>query len=187
MPEDYHSEIKKLLDKPVVLVGMMGSGKSHTGRALANALKLSFADSDKIIEEKAGLPVTEIFESFGEEKFRDAEHNTIIELLNSDTGVIATGGGALMNEKTLKALKSESIMIWLNADLETLWERVQKSQTRPLLQTENPKEKLQALMDERRALYSQAQIDVPIEASKQQNTLKTLIKSLYEHLNAVTL
>ena len=186
MTDNQILEIQNALNTPIVLVGMMGAGKSHLGFALAEKLGLSFKDSDKLIEEKAGQSVSDIFENFGEAKFREAEHNTILELIKQDPAVIATGGGALTNAGTLEALKDGSIMVWLNANLETLWQRVQKSQTRPLLQTENPKEKLQALIEERQSLYSQAHIDLPLGGQDKDADLQALIKALYEYLNPAT-
>lgn len=182
MPQSRVEDIKSKLTKPVALVGMMGAGKSHIGQQLAQILDVEFYDSDKLIEDKAGMPVTEIFEEFGEEKFRESEKNTILDLLDSGLSVIATGGGALTNAQTLEALKERSIVIWLDTDLETLWERVQKSQTRPLLQTDNPLEKLEALMNTREVLYAQAHI----HADMKKNACKAadiLVEELYKFLN----
>ena len=184
--ENMEAQIKDALNRPVVLVGMMGAGKSHLGRSLAKTLDLPFRDSDKIIEEKAGQSVSDIFESFGEPKFREAERNTILELLEQDLSVIATGGGALTNAVTLEALKSRSIMVWLNADIETLWARVQKSQTRPLLQTDDPKQKLESLMQQRESLYSQAHIHLPLKGQNKEDDLQALTKALYEYINPAT-
>lgn len=180
---DMQACIRKTLTRPVVLVGMMGAGKSHIGRELSDALGLKFFDSDKLIEEKAGRSVAEIFENFGEKKFRSAEHNTIIELLESGPCIIATGGGALTNPRTLQTLERESLMVWLDADLETLWQRVQKSQTRPLLYTENPKDRLDELTQARQPLYEHARIHFKVSAQTQQKACELLIKALYEYLN----
>ena len=186
MSAELHNDIMQHLDKPVVLVGMMGVGKSHLGWLLAQALGLEFFDSDKSIEAKAGRSTSEIFEEFGEDKFREAEHNTILELLQHGPCVIASGGGALTNAETLEALKDRSIMIWLDADLEVLWQRVQKSQHRPLLQTDNPRETLQNLMDRRRAAYEQAHIHIETSQDQSANTADSLIKALYDFLNEDT-
>lgn len=172
------------LSKPLVLVGMMGAGKSHIGQELAGILGLNFYDSDKLIEDKAGQSISDIFENFGEAKFRSAEHNTIMELLEQGGRcIIATGGGALTNAKTLEALKKRSVMVWLDADFATLWDRVQKSQTRPLLQTEMPEKKLKNLMQDRVPLYAQAHIRLNISELNQQKTAESLINALYEYLN----
>lgn len=180
--DDLNSNIAAKLSKPITLVGMMGAGKSHLGAQLSQTLGLSFFDSDKIIEEKAGQSVADIFDNFGEAKFREAEHNTICELLAGGPSIIATGGGALMNAQTLERLKAQSIVVWLDADLETIWGRVQKSNTRPLLQTENPKEKIESLLEQRRSLYEQAHIH--FDAGQEQTEADALIKALYEFLNA---
>ena len=181
--ENLKSGILSSLTKPIALVGMMGAGKSHVGRELAEILGLKIYDSDKVIEDKAGQSVADIFKNFGEKKFRGAEHNTIIELLQRGPCIIATGGGALSNPETLEVLKEGSIMIWLDADFETLWERVQKSQTRPLLQTDNPEKKLKTLMQDRHPLYAQSHIHFKMNAGSQQQAHEALIKALYEYLN----
>lgn len=178
--------IKQKLDRPIVLVGMMGAGKSHLGWSLAELLGLDYFDSDKVIEEKAGQSIPEIFENYGEGKFRDSEHKTIIELIAKGPCVIATGGGALMDEKTLKALKAQSVMIWLNASIDTLWARVQKSHNRPLLNTQSPKETLEALLESRKVLYSQAHIEVKADGAREEKPLSAIIKALSAHLNGDT-
>lgn len=184
--QDLISGLKEALSTPVVLVGMMGAGKSYLGATLARQLGLPFRDSDKLIEEKAGLPVTDIFADFGEAKFREAERNTIKDVLGQGTSVIATGGGALTSPETLALLKKDSIMIWLDADIETLWQRVQKSQTRPLLKTDDPKDRLATLLAERKNLYNQAHITVKTGLGSQQKDIDVLIKGLYEFLNKDT-
>lgn len=178
--------IKTHLTKPIALIGMMGAGKSHTGAELARTLGLGFVDSDKMIEEKAGRPIADIFEEFGEEKFRESEHKTILELLQEAPKLIATGGGAVTNPVTLEALKAQSLMVWLNADVETLWQRVQKSQNRPLLKTENPREKLESLLEQRKPLYAQAHVMIEIQTANQNDDVEGLIKILYAYLNTDT-
>ena len=129
------------------------------------------------------MSVSGIFDEFGEQKFRDAEKNTILELLEAKPCIIATGGGVLTNADTLEALKERSIMIWLDTDLETLWQRVQKSQARPLLQTENPRQKLEELMEARKSLYAQAHIHARLNNENAQKATDILIKALYEFMN----
>ncbi len=159
MSETQSHYITRNLTKPIVLIGMMGAGKTHIGSMLARELELDFYDTDRLIETKAGMPVADIFDMFGEPKFRDSEHKTIADLLKSKGPcVIATGGGAVTNAKTLEILKRDSLTIWLDMDLETLWERVQRSKTRPLLYADAPKEKLETLLNTRRPLYEQAHI-----------------------------
>lgn len=150
------------LTVPVVLIGMMGVGKTHIGRLLAKDLDVPFYDSDKVIEEKAGMSVSEIFERFGEEKFRESEKRTVLDLLKEGPCVISTGGGAITNYVTLEVIKRKATCVWLRADLETLWERVKSNEARPLLQKENPKQILADLLVERESLYAQAHITVDI-------------------------
>ncbi len=174
-------QIKLKLSKPIALVGMMGAGKSHIGSALSQSLDLEFFDSDKEIEDKAGQSVADIFENFGETKFRDAEQNTILELLGRKPCVIATGGGAFVNDEIRAALLDKAIVIWLDADIDTLWQRVQKSKVRPLLHTEDPRARLQTLLEQRNPLYGQAHIHIDTSGQTRQ---PDVIKALYEFLNA---
>ena len=164
------------ISKPIALVGMMGAGKSHIGYMLAEALGLEFYDSDKIIEEKAGMTIPEIFQEFGEPKFRNSEHNTILELVNDGSCVISTGGGALTSPETLKVLLDQSLMVWLNASIGTLWERV-KDTDRPLLQTPNARETLENLLNERKPLYEQAHIQVKSDQDSK-HTVQSILKAL---------
>ena len=179
---DTAEKIAQKLDKPIVLVGMMGAGKTHYGSQLAKELGLTFFDSDKIVEEKAGQSVSDIFENFGEAKFREAEQNSILECLDNGALVLATGGGALMREATLNALKEKSIMIWLDTAFDVIWERVQKSSSRPLLQDENPQKKLHDLMEQRDPLYRQAHIHLNLDQQTAQKGIEPVIKALYAHL-----
>lgn len=154
------------ITKPIVLIGLMGAGKTTIGRYLAGTLALEFIDSDRAIEEKAGITVPEIFERDGEELFRRAEVNTIKEILERGTPVVlATGGGAYMNEATRDIIKERAICIWLNAKLETLVERVEHNNNRPLLQNIDKREKLKSLMDERYPVYQQADIVVDTDSN----------------------
>ncbi len=180
MPQDHIEDIKSQLTRPIALVGMMGAGKSHTGFALSEKLGLSFFDSDKVIEEKAGQSVADIFENFGEDKFRDAEHNTIAELLEYGPCIIATGGGALLNDQTRATLLDKAIVVWLDADINTLWMRVQKSQSRPLLYADNPRERLESLLEQRKPIYAQSHIRIDAGDNVPQTEV---IKALYEFLN----
>ena len=178
--KDIH-KISQNIEKPVALVGMMGAGKSHIGALLAKALGFQVVDIDKVIEQKAGLSIPEIFEKFGEEKFRDVEAKTIGESLDQRACVLSTGGGALAYEKSLQALKDESLMIWLDADSDILWSRIQDSD-RPLLQTENPRGTLEALIEDREPLYQQAHIHVKV-CDNASDTLNRVLKALLHYLN----
>lgn len=149
------------LQKPVVLVGLMGAGKSAVGRRLAARLDIPFIDADAEIEKAAGCTISEIFERDGEEAFRDGERRVIARLLDSEpVHVLATGGGAFMDPETRKLIKEKGISLWLRADLEVLFERVSRRSHRPLLKTANPKGTLAALMEKRYPIYAEAGITV---------------------------
>jgi shikimate kinase len=180
--EQLISTIKERLDIPVVLVGMMGSGKSHTGRELAAALGLSFQDTDMIIEKKAGAKIPEIFERDGEAKFREAEKNTILELLNGGNGVIATGGGLPMNDEAWTAMTARAVVVWLDADLEVLFKRTSRNKNRPLLQEDDPKAVLAGLLEKRKSRYGESHIRVDGSSSVGE-TVPEVIKALYDYLN----
>ena len=182
-----YTNICTKLSRPILLVGLMGAGKSHMGRSLSRALDITLHDSDKVIEEKAGRSISDIFEEFGEEKFRRAEKNTIIELIEDVPSIIATGGGAVMDSQTLSIMLKKGIVIWLKADIETLWARVQKTSHRPLLKAENPKFILKNLLEERTQLYEQAHITFDTTSYKDEKSgdiaLKDMLETLEDYLN----
>lgn len=175
--------LKNTLDKPIVLVGMMGVGKSRLGQALAHALEIEFFDSDALVEERAGRSIPEVFEEFGETKFRQAERNAIFDLLEKGPCVIATGGGAVTTPETLKAIKDRAVSVWLQADLKTIMARVAENEDRPLLQTEDPEGTLKGLMQARESLYAQADIHFDTSLGEPNKLTKALIKSLCEYCN----
>jgi shikimate kinase len=142
----------------IVLVGMMGCGKSAIGRRLANCLKLKFVDADDEIEKAAGKSISEIFEEHGETEFRDGERKVIARLLNGGPQVLATGGGAFMDPETRERVREKGISIWLKADLDVLMRRVSRRDHRPLLKTGNPQAIMSRLMKERYPIYGQAEI-----------------------------
>lgn len=182
-----HKNIRAKLQRPILLVGLMGAGKSHMGRSLSRALDIPLHDSDKVIEEKAGRSISDIFEEFGEEKFRSAEKNTIIELIEDNPSIIATGGGAVIDSQTLSIMLEKGIVIWLKADIETLWARVQKTSHRPLLQAESPKLILENLLKERTQFYEQAHITFDTTPYKDEKSgdiaLKDMLETLEGYLN----
>ena len=142
-PSLSESAIKSLaarLDRPLVLVGMMGVGKSTIGRKLAQLLELPFADADEEIERAAQMSVAEIFERFGEDYFRDGERRVIARLLGAGPGVLATGGGAFAQPATRALILERGIAVWLDSDVATLVERVTRKDTRPLLREGDPAE-----------------------------------------------
>ncbi|WP_026352607.1 shikimate kinase [Yoonia vestfoldensis] len=150
------------LRRSVVLVGMMGSGKTAIGRTLAATLDVPFVDSDAAIEEAAALSIAEIFARDGEAFFRRRETEVLRRLLAGPPGIISTGGGAFLAPENREMIAQDAIAVWLDADLETLWERVRHKDTRPLLRTPDPKGTLAALLAQRRDIYAQAGLRLPI-------------------------
>lgn len=155
-------EIVRRIDRPIVLVGMMGVGKSSVGKKLASVLGCSFVDADEEIELAAGMSIPEIFEHHGEAYFRDGERRVIARLIKDGHGhgVIATGGGAFINEETRALILDQAIAVWLDSDIDTLVERTSRKDNRPLLKQGDPREILTRLREERRPAYAQAQIHV---------------------------
>src|SRR5271156_4507193 len=135
--------------RSIVLVGMMGAGKTAVGRRIAQRLRLPFADADAEIEAGARMSIPEIFERFGEAYFRDGERKVIARLLDDGQKVLATGGGAFMNAATRQRIALKGVSIWLKPDFDVLMRRVRKRSNRPLLQTPNPDVTLRRLLDER--------------------------------------
>jgi shikimate kinase len=152
---------KQVLGKRnLVLVGLMGAGKSAVGKLVAAELGIPFIDSDHEIERVSRMTIPELFEKYGEPEFRKLENRVIKRLLRTGPRVLSTGGGAFMNGDTRASIKSSGVSLWLDADLETLWERVIKRDNRPLLKTENPKQTLENLMIARYPVYAEADLSV---------------------------
>ena len=147
----------------VVLVGMMGSGKTAVGKALAQRLAVPFLDSDAEIERAAQATIPEIFARDGEQFFRDREAEVIGRLLNGPPAVISTGGGAFMAERNRTAIAAHGASLWLDATLDVLWDRVRHKENRPLLRTANPRETLAALFEARVPVYRLARLRVVVE------------------------
>lgn len=148
------------LERTIALVGMMGVGKSTVGRKLADSLGAPFVDSDEEIEKAAGLSVQEIFDMHGEAEFRRGERRVIERLLNGPPIVLATGGGAYMDGETRALLKQKATTVWLRADLDLIWRRVNRRDTRPLLKRENPKQVLADLLEKRSPVYAEADLTI---------------------------
>lgn len=144
----------------LVLIGLMGAGKSAIGRMTAQALGIPFIDSDHEIERVSRMSVADLFAAYGEEEFRALETRVIKRLLKSGPRVVSTGGGAYINDNTRRHIKRGGLTLWLKADLDVLWERVNKRDTRPLLKTENPKQTLENLMNGRYPIYAEADLTV---------------------------
>ena len=148
-------------DRPIVLVGLMGAGKSTVGKRLAKRLGIPFVDADEEIERAADHTISEIFDRFGEPAFRDGERRVIARLIEGGPKVLATGGGAFMHGATRALILERCIAIWLDADIDTLAERVSRRDTRPLLRGRDPKTTLAELAERRNPFYAQAHLRVP--------------------------
>jgi len=166
------------IDRPLVLVGMMGVGKSTIGRKLAQLLELPFRDADDEIEKAAQLSVAEIFERFGEAHFRDGERRVIARLLDDGRGVLATGGGAFVQPETRALIHRKGIAIWLDSDVATLVDRVTRRDNRPLLRGGDPKEIVARLKAERAAAYSEAPIKVMSDAGPHGEAVNRILKAI---------
>ena len=164
--------------RPVVLVGLMGVGKSTVGRRLAGRLHLPFVDADREIEQAAGLSISDIFARFGEEGFRDGERRVIARLIDGKPKVIATGGGAFMNDETRTLILERAIAVWLDADIDVLVERVGRRDDRPLLRDRDPKEALIELSAKRNPVYALAPIHVRSEPLPHDATVDAILKAL---------
>ncbi len=171
----------KELDKSVILVGMMGAGKTSVGKRLAVALGLPFRDADREIEEAAGCTVNEIFERLGEPGFREGERKVIARLLGNPPHVLATGGGAFIDPETRASIKERAISVWLKADLNLLLDRVSRKDTRPLLHNTDPREALEKLLKDREHVYAQANIIVMSNAGPHETVVKCILKALDQH------
>ena len=155
------SRIAARIDKPLVLVGLMGVGKSTVGRRLAALLGSDFVDADHEIEQAAQRSISEIFEEFGETYFREGERRVIARLMNEGSGVIATGGGAFVDKETRELILAQGIAIWIDCSIDVLVERTGRRDTRPLLRTADPRATLESLYNQRVPEYAKADLRVP--------------------------
>lgn len=163
---------------PIVLIGMMGVGKSTVGRRLATRLGLPFVDADDEIERAAGMSIADIFERFGEPQFRDGERRVIGRLLDGEPKVIATGGGAFMQEETRALILAQATTIWLNADIDILVDRVSRREGRPLLKGKDARAVLTDLAAARDPFYALAPIHVRSTATQHENTVDRIMEQL---------
>ena len=150
----------EVLKKTVVLVGMMGAGKTAVGKALAERLSVPFLDSDDEIVKAANMSIAEVFERDGEAFFRARETEVITRLLEEETGILSTGGGAFLAARNRAVIADKGVAVWLKADLGLLWARVRHKNTRPLLRTDNPRQTLRTLCEAREPFYAQADLAV---------------------------
>ena len=180
MPQSLPPNLPRF-DRPLVLVGLMGAGKSTIGKRLAARLHLPFVDADQEIERAAGLSITEIFERFGEKEFRDGERRVIGRLIDGKPKVIATGGGAFMQDETRALILERARAIWLDADIDVLVERVQRREgSRPLLKGRDPREALAELAAIRNPVYALAPIRVCSQPLPHDATVDDILKALAE-------
>jgi shikimate kinase len=154
------SIVPRLGRRSIVLVGMMGAGKSSVGRKLAGKLALAFVDADNEIEAAAGMSIPDIFETRGEAEFRAGEARVIARLLETGPQVLATGGGAFMNPDTRAAIRAKGISVWLRADFDVLMKRIKRRGDRPMLKTDDPGATLRKLIDDRYPVYAEADLTV---------------------------
>ena len=168
------------LGRTIALVGLMGAGKSTVGRRLAQAMGRDFADSDEEIEKAAGLSISDIFALHGEAEFRRGEKRVLARLLQREPHVLATGGGAYLDKDTRRLMREHAITVWLNADLETLWQRVSRRNHRPLLKQPNPRGVLSRLFEERAPIYSKADLVVESEDGPHIRTVEKILAAIKE-------
>lgn len=184
---DIHSVASALVvDRPIVLVGLMGAGKTTVGRRLAALLRLPFIDADEEIERAAGLEVSEIFALHGEEEFRRGERRVIARLLQGPPHVLATGGGAFVNADTRALVRAHATSIWLRADLDVLMRRVEKRDNRPLLKQGDPRAIMERLMAERYPIYGEADLVVDSNNGPHASAVTSVIRALAERAAAAS-
>lgn len=183
--EQKRDELNKLLaGRPLVLVGMMGAGKTTVGRRLANRLGRHFVDSDEEIETAAGMTIDDIFATHGEADFRAGESRVIARLLKERNIVLGTGGGAFVNAETRALVKAEAVSVWIKADFELLFARVSRRANRPLLKTANPRETLKKLIDVRYPIYAEADVTVISTDVPQDQVASEVIDAILDHLGS---
>jgi shikimate kinase len=164
--------------KTVVLIGLMGAGKTCIGRRLAKALHLPFIDADAEIEAAAGCSIEDIFAQHGEAAFRDGERRVIARLLSSPVHVLATGGGAILDPQTRQLIRDKAVSVWIRADLDLLHKRTSRRDNRPLLKTGDPREILARLLAEREPIYATADITVDSEDGPPDATVRKILRAL---------
>ena len=168
-------------NRAIVLVGLMGAGKTSIGRRLAERMGLAFVDADTEIEKAAGKSIPDIFAEHGEAHFRDGERRVILRLLEGGPQILATGGGAFMNAETRAAIKAHALSVWLKADLDVLLKRVAKRGGRPLLENKDPAEVLQNLINLRYPVYAEADITVESLDVQHAQMVNAVLQALAHH------
>jgi len=178
-------QLSKRLDRPVVLVGLMGVGKSTVGRRLARRLGLPFVDSDAEIEDASGYPAAEMFERYGERDFRDGERRLVARLVEGDVRIIATGGGAYVDPATRRLLNERAITVWLDAPVGILEERTSRRDTRAQLRNGDRRAVLERLAEERRPSYAEAHIHVKSGDGAHKDVVDAIVAALDEYLTGL--
>ena len=176
--KDIEAVKRSLNGRSIVLVGLMGAGKSTVGRRLAQKLGLEFTDADAEIERAAGKTVPDIFRDHGEAYFREGERKVIARLLDSGSQVLATGGGAFMNEETRHNIARRGISVWLRADMNLLMKRVRRRDNRPLLKAEDPEEIMRQLIAQRYPVYGHADVTVESRDVPHNSIVSDVIRAL---------
>ena len=170
------------IDRSIVLVGLMGAGKTSIGRELARLYDLPFSDADAEIESAAGCSIEDIFELYGEDEFRNGERRVIARLLDQPAHVLATGGGAFMDPETRDRIRERAVSVWLRADLEVLLQRVGRRGNRPLLKTDAPRKVLKRLIAERYPVYAEADVTVDTTNEVPSATVQRVDEAVRAHL-----
>ncbi len=167
-----------IMMKNIVLTGFMGTGKTEVGRLLARRLGYKFIDADSVIEEEQKIPITEIFKRFGEPYFRDIESNLIKRLSEMEGVVISTGGGAVLREENMNNLRKKGVIVCLMASPETIFERTKNDTSRPLLQVQDPLQRIRELLEFRRPFYEKADIMIDTDGKTPQEVTEEIIKKI---------
>ncbi|HET7816616.1 MAG TPA: shikimate kinase [Sphingomicrobium sp.] len=175
-------KLRRQLDRPIVLVGLMGAGKSTVGRRLARRLGLDFIDTDAAIEDAAGLSAAEMFERYGEADFRDGERRLVARLVDGQVRVIATGGGAYVDPSTRELLNQRAITVWLDAPVDVLADRTARRDTRPLLRNGDPRSTLERLASERGPFYAEAHVHVRSGGGAHSEVVEKIVAALERYL-----
>lgn len=182
--ETLEGKVARLLGgRTIVMVGMMGAGKSSIGRRLANRLGMAFADADSEIEQAANASIPEIFEQHGEAYFRDGERRVIQRLLDGAPKVLATGGGAFIQPDTRAAIQANGISVWLKADRDLLLSRVKRRNNRPLLKNGEPSEVIEKLIEERYPIYAEAAIHIQSRDVAHDVVIDDILAALADYLS----
>lgn len=178
---------ERLGARSIVLVGLMGAGKSTVGKKLASLVELPFFDADHEIEKVSTMSIPELFEAYGEAEFRDLERRVIARMLEEGPIVLATGGGAYMNEQTRSAIASTGISVWLKAELDVLMSRVVRKQNRPLLKNSDPRGVMERLMGERYPIYAYADLTINSREEKKEIIAFEAMQAIAGHLGGQAL